>query len=1430
MTMVWWPLAPEEERSSCGGKSCAFARAFSSLTRTKRASFAHCFAPPPSHSAFDDGRCLWTSEHNSQIISIDLDSTYCVTGSADGLVICWSITDGNTLWQGVTFGRVNEVEICEGRETVLSCGDGKVVQMWDMSSGSIVWENKNAKSEVETVEFDGKAVVFSTLFGNVFYVAYDTGKLIWEHETDDKITDLIIQPSTAALGFDSGAVMVYDFKAEVLLFTNLRHKREVSSLCVTESSTVISASNDFTVRCTNGKGVELWIQKGEVQPSALITIGQAVVVGYKDGQTACFDIQEGKSRWDALIMSNSTLSTPLPSTSLSTFGNGANQEVTSFHYDEFSNAVLVSQMDLRKGDGTLLSLSLANGKQLWRMKVASEICGIATPEHSSFENIGLVVTRYGGIVAFEKEKGRILGKGLYGKNFPEIVSFTVLEDLIMVCTKNYAHLVEFNPTLLGRTGQRKEGNGVEQKQAPIPFRKAWRSPRIGKEGATIIKCVSHGTFGYFVTSNEIFIVRTNHWRHPYIWSIFPTFHEDSIRDIVCLGKYIYTSSTKVIRHKMKYAEKFDGLAVGREILDVEGQNDSMEEDSASVRGGISKPDLEGVVMNKDREEEGAKSEKKGIGGLVAKVAEKIYYYEYRVLQGLQVAIFLQRSAFAFKNIDAPISYDQIADFMDNLVDVMVILPEIPFDATFGMFVFFALFFLFIFTIQESVEFAKFLNPSRTTYQVLWTFMTVYCELCSGFLAIPIMTYLLKIFDCDVSPTGESVLAATLPQNDDDDDGGDDDESNPFLNSTEIFDFSSLFGNVETFECHTTKHYVLEAVGIVCLFFYVPMAIRFLRVDKSLDCIEAKRNFFDWKSDIIALEQRVHAQSLVDTRAERASFTVGVVLTSVSTFVDSDFTKVLIDFLIQAAFVITIHIHPPHFDAQTNKMALLLGYSTLYIFGVAILATGVDDRYNLVSNILPFLLPVILICGTCFWVYPSELWAWYMIVCRKVNLREKTIWRSQTTLERKFAARSSAKVHISGADKPKSAVGRFLARSRRVIQGTKDEIVKIEKKTVENAARMTIGKKKYNIQEEEDDKSTSSSDEDDVVKATFGMARRKRGGSTSGGASNVEKKTNNHLQRAAYQLNFLTLLCSMGLLAASGFGFFYGALYDNEVGNYSSQGQVSPFVSIYGIITTACGAIVQDEVRMFLPTFLLFFAACTALQHDFNVLGILQGAVECVSLPAQFVNEGNALFIEYGESGKFQVPATQEETVFSEACPFLADDGIAYSCGCCGDSKDSFSSGVTVVLRGATAAFDTIEDQRIGECICFKANNLVCGDVWNIGQNTAFESFFYTVTLISCGINACIVVLSIAILLSSTVRMLAVGEEYLNKETVKAWQRFKDRKVMELQNLIAKSKNRLHVKNNPNLHQMTSGAMSVREKSKLLKKSTKRKKENKTNRS
>ena len=88
---------------------------------------------------------------------------------------------------------------------------------------------------------------------------------------------------------------------------------------------------------------------------------------------------------------------------------------------------------------------------------------------------------------------------------------------------------------------------------------------------------------------------------------------------------------------------------------------------------------------------------------------------------------------------------------------------------------------------------------------------------------------------------------------------------------------------------------------------------------------------------------MHAYSLVDTTAERASFVIGVLLTTVSTFVESDLASVLSDFVIQFVFVITTHLHPPHFDKKTNATAILLSWSTLYIFGSAVVTCLYDDR-------------------------------------------------------------------------------------------------------------------------------------------------------------------------------------------------------------------------------------------------------------------------------------------------------------------------------------------------------------------------------------------------------------------------------------------------------------------------------------------------------
>mmetsp|Transcript_16261 Transcript_16261/g.33453 ORF Transcript_16261/g.33453 Transcript_16261/m.33453 type:complete len:1540 (+) Transcript_16261:147-4766(+) len=1333
-----------------------------------------------------EGEEHWAAHHESQIVSIDVNATFCVTGSADGLVICWSSLNGSILWEGITFGRVNEVEICEGTDTVISCGDGKIVQLWDMGTGSIVWESKLSKTEVETVEFDGKSVVFSSHLGDVYYVNYENGELIWKDEVDDIITEMAVSSNTVALGYDSGAVQVFDLKSELPLFTNLRHKREISAICMTESSTVVTTSNDFTVRCTNRKGFEVWKAKGETQPTALLTIGQVVLIGYKNGLSACFDIQDGTKHWYEEY--------------------ACGQEITDLHHDSTSNLVFVSQMNLRSGEGTLSAISLADGKKKWRMNVASEICGVATPDLPSFKEAGFVVTKYGGIMAFEKEMGRILGRALTGKSFPEIVSFNVVDDLLVVCCPNYVHLLEFNADSAGIAS-----NSEEKKTTP--FKRVWKSARIGKEGATIVKSVGHLSFCFFVTSNEVFILDTQHWKRPEIWSIYPTFHEESINNVVTLGKYIYTFSSKVVRHKMKYAELYSGLSVGREVLVSEDTNNgetSKENDSQSRTS--EEDESRGLVLYNDESE--AKDGAEKSTSLVHKVSEKLNYYEFRSLQFLQFALFIQRSAFAFKNVEAPISYDDVSNFIENLVDVMVVLPNIPFQYIFMMVIALVMMFLLIFMVQENVEFAKFMYPSNSRYQLIWTFMSMYCELCSGFFAIPIMTYLLKIFKCQTSElTGEDVLTATVEgagdDDDDDDQGGDDDDEGgvpQFLsNSTNVFDLSFGFREQEEYRCYTSEHYVLLSLAVIALCFYVPMAIRFIRVDKKLECIEAKRNFFDWKSDVVALEMRIHAQSLVDTTAERASFAVGVGLTFVSTFITTELATVLVDFLIQAVFVITTHFHPPHFDKDTNRMALLLAYSTLYIFGVAVISTLVDDRYNPATNVLPFVMPAMLLIGT-FWLYRDYLWLVYVKKVFKASVKDKKLWRSTKKLP------SSGKVYISGD--VKNVFKKMFDGGKNVVRAAKKAATKTDERTAQELRNVRQRKYRSSKLEKEEEESTSSSDEDDVVDITFGSARRNKRdweAHKGKGAESDRARKKSLLQEIIYQLNFLTLLCSMALLGTSGFAFFYGANYDSEDGAYTSQSQITPFVAIAGVAVCTFAAVVQNEVSSYFPTFILFYLSATGVQHDFGVLNVLNSVVDCVSLPVSYMSNATGMFYEYSGNDErlWSIPQIQEENVFTQTCPFEAENGFLYSCSCCGDQDSVGVNNIFVVLRGSDVAETQANgNSRIAECLCFRAHNLVCDDVWDDHNSVASGTSFYKLTLASLIINVFIVIFSMIIILCSSVSLLVAAEIFFNKESVKAWKSFKATKVKELKKFIESSHEKMR-KSNGVVGRQISNNMSER---------------------
>jgi len=177
---------------------------------------------------------------------------------------------------------------------------------------------------------------------------------------------------------------------------------------------------------------------------------------------------------------------------------------------------------------------------------------------------------------------------------------------------------------------------------------------------------------------------------------------------------------------------------------------------------------------------------------------------------------------------------------------------------------------------------------------------------SGILVIPITGVLMKVYKCephDVDPSNKpgEYLSASLERGED-------------------------------FECWTSLHYQFAWIGAISLFIYIPIAIRFIRVDKKLESLEVKGlHLFDWKSDIINSEDRKHEMSVKDTKAERASFIVGVLLSMGSTFIDDEFISGVSDVVVQSVFVVCTMLYPSYFDRRTNKLALLLAWLTLYLY-------------------------------------------------------------------------------------------------------------------------------------------------------------------------------------------------------------------------------------------------------------------------------------------------------------------------------------------------------------------------------------------------------------------------------------------------------------------------------------------------------------------
>ena len=163
-----------------------------------------------------------------------------------------------------------------------------------------------------------------------------------------------------------------------------------------------------------------------------------------------------------------------------------------------------------------------------------------------------------------------------------------------------------------------------------------------------------------------------------------------------------------------------------------------------------------------------------------------------------------------------------------------------------------------------------------------------------------------------------------------------------------------------------------------------------------------------------------------------------------------------------------------------------------------------------------------------------------------------------------------------------------------------------------------------------------------------------------------------------------------------------------------------------------------------------------------MIGALRKAVNCVQLPVQFIPE-----------------APTEEDSILQLCPKLVTEkgqSLEVSCSCCDD-------GISTVLQGKDVDASGVFP-RIADCVCFKAGNLACGDVFSPEEQTSVASIFHNLVLASLALNLVVVVLTAATLLCSTTSILISVEKFLETKAIKSLKQYKKRKIKQLKKFLS----------------------------------------------
>lgn len=211
-----------------------------------------------------------------------------------------------------------------------------------------------------------------------------------------------------------------------------------------------------------------------------------------------------------------------------------------------------------------------------------------------------------------------------------------------------------------------------------------------------------------------------------------------------------------------------------------------------------------------------------------------------------------------------------------------------------------------FAAQERVETGAFTHPHSPVWKVLWLVMSYGLKILTLSALVPLLRVLVEAGDCtfteagatwDMELNGESGLA-----------------------------------------CFGSRHlpYLLAAAVLVVV--YVPLSMRFLRVNGNLAAIDARLNPFDWSGDRLPPPAKVHVLSLADRRFWMASLVGKVALTVVSVFLQTRLVPAAILMTLAGAALALVGIlWPPYFSAAGNKARTALDFGALWMYVAAVAA-------------------------------------------------------------------------------------------------------------------------------------------------------------------------------------------------------------------------------------------------------------------------------------------------------------------------------------------------------------------------------------------------------------------------------------------------------------------------------------------------------------